>query len=139
MKFLNMTKKVGGPCTDLVFEGVKSGVQKASLHGLGGRLVRAIPVGLGVSVLLVAILPLSILINRIANPILKSANILKNKEGNNFSLKHKVAAWALMLPKLVATVPAAAIAAAIVVVTSPICVLGLPLIIATGQGRDFLK
>lgn len=139
MKFTDFTKKLGGPCTNLVLNGVKSGVKKASQHGLGGRLVRAIPVGLALSVLFVALIPTSMLIDRIAKPILKSANILKNEQGNNFSRKHKVAAWALMLPKLVATIPAAAIAAVIVVVVSPILVLGLPFVIATGQGRSFMN
>ncbi|MFV0339617.1 MAG: hypothetical protein ACK5MA_03160 [Parachlamydiaceae bacterium] len=113
--------------------GLKQTVQRSSKLPLGGRLVTAIPAGLTAFALFGVVVPLALLVDRIVKPILKSSNTLRQENGEKFSHKHKVASWALMPLKLVATVPVTALAAVIMAVASPILIPIFIIGIATGS------
>lgn len=97
----------------LVLGGVKSIGKRTSSLGLGGRLVTALPSALAATALLAAVLPLAIVIGRIVHPILVAADSEKTK-------KQRIVAIALMIPKLLASIPAAAAVAVVFTVASPI-------------------
>lgn len=95
----------------LVINGVKSIGKRTSSLGLGGRLVTALPSALAATALLAAVLPLAIVIGRIVHPILVAAK--------SESKKQRIVAIALMIPKLLASIPAAAAVAVVFTVASP--------------------
>jgi hypothetical protein len=135
---LNPIKRIvdnlGSVCTAMTHIGFTTTVRKTSRMALGGRLVTAIPAGIAATGLLIGVVPIALLLDRIAKPILKSANLLTDKNNQNFTLKHKVASWALMPLKFIATVPAAALIAIITAVASPVFLLAFVGGIAAGAG-----
>jgi hypothetical protein len=120
--YSEVIEKLGSICTYGTLMGIKQTVQRTSKLPLGGRLVTAIPAGLTAIALFVGVVPLALLLDRIAKPILKSANLQRQENGVKFSYKHKVASWALVPFKLVATVPVAALAAVVIAIASPILI-----------------
>lgn len=130
-----MKVKLAGPITKAVGKGIDHIVISSSNKSVGGRLVRAIPVGVAAS-LMFLLLPVTLLVDRVAKPILKSTNGLRQENGALYTRKHKVASWALMLPKLVATVPVAAVAAVVMVAATSLFLVGFPIGIAMGKYKN---
>lgn len=131
-----MKFNLDGPCQRLATNGFRNIIRQPSKLPVAGRVFVALPVAIAAIGFALTVGVVASIVDRVAKPILKSANILKEENGENFSRKHKIAAWALMLPKLALTIPAAAVGIAIGALLSPLAIIGFTYLVISGKGKN---